>query len=77
MIAGDTGIGEKYGLIESHCCLRCFEEKPNSANGAGFPPLRLMIVCPDCGNKRCPKATFHENACTGSNATGQPGSRYQ
>jgi hypothetical protein len=36
-----------------------------------------MIVCPTCGNKRCPKATFHGNDCTGSNAPNQPGSSYQ
>jgi hypothetical protein len=35
-----------------------------------------MVLCPDCGNKRCPHATFHGNACTGSNKSGQPGSRY-
>lgn len=35
-----------------------------------------MVVCPECGNKRCPKATNHANACTGSNEPGQPGSRY-
>jgi hypothetical protein len=22
-----------------------------------------MVLCPTCGNKRCPKATSHENAC--------------
>jgi hypothetical protein len=37
---------------------------------------RRMIVCMTCGNKRCPKATFHENECTGSNAPGQVGSAY-
>lgn len=35
-----------------------------------------MIVCPECGNKRCPRATLHANACTGSNDPMQPGSRY-
>lgn len=35
-----------------------------------------MILCPECGNKRCPKATHHKNACTGSNESGQVGSRY-
>jgi len=35
-----------------------------------------MIVCPTCGNKRCPKAASHENACTGSNEVGQPGSSW-
>ena len=39
-------------------------------------PMTKMIVCPDCGNKRCPKATFHENKCTNSNEVGQEGSRY-
>jgi hypothetical protein len=32
---------------------------------------RPMIVCADCGNKRCPKATWHENACSGSNEPDQ------
>jgi DNA-directed RNA polymerase subunit RPC12/RpoP len=36
-----------------------------------------MIVCPECGNKRCPKATNHENACTGSNEVGQKGSSWE
>lgn len=43
-------------------------------------PLRhedmRMVVCPDCGNKRCPKANNHGHACTGSNEPGQPGSAY-
>ena len=38
--------------------------------------MRRMIVCPDCGNKRCPKATHHDNECSGSNNFGQPGSIY-
>ncbi|CAG2132163.1 hypothetical protein [Cupriavidus numazuensis] len=35
-----------------------------------------MILCPTCGNKRCPHANDHRNACTGSNELGQPGSAY-
>jgi len=35
-----------------------------------------MFLCPDCGNKRCPRAAFHENACTNSNEPGQLGSDY-
>lgn len=35
-----------------------------------------MIVCSECGNKRCPHATDHEEDCTGSNAPGQLGSSY-
>lgn len=30
-----------------------------------------MIVCPDCGNKRCPQAKNHEYKCTRSNASDQ------
>jgi hypothetical protein len=36
----------------------------------------MMTLCPSCGNKRCPKASNHELACTGSNEPGQPGSVY-
>ncbi|EAN8623181.1 hypothetical protein CIE53_05315 [Salmonella enterica subsp. enterica serovar Newport] len=35
-----------------------------------------FVVCPDCGNKRCPHANDHKNACTGSNEPGQVGSAY-
>jgi hypothetical protein len=37
---------------------------------------RGMILCPECGNKRCPKASYHDHACSGSNDSGQPGSVY-
>lgn len=36
-----------------------------------------FIVCPDCGNKRCPKAKSHLNTCTNSNAPGQKGSSWE
>jgi len=35
-----------------------------------------MILCATCGNKRCPHANDHRNACTGSNEPGQEGSAY-
>lgn len=35
-----------------------------------------FVVCPECGNKRCPHANDHRNACTGSNESGQEGSAY-
>lgn len=35
-----------------------------------------FVVCPDCGNKRCPHANDHRNGCTGSNEPGQEGSAY-
>jgi hypothetical protein len=36
----------------------------------------LFVVCAECGNKRCPRATDHKWPCTGSNDPGQPGSIY-
>lgn len=33
-----------------------------------------MVVCPNCGNKRCLHAYDHRNVCTNSNAVEQPGS---
>lgn len=38
--------------------------------------LEAIVLCPDCGSKRCPKANHHLNGCTGSNEPGQPGSAY-
>ncbi|HFQ8316310.1 hypothetical protein ABK733_18395 [Citrobacter freundii] len=35
-----------------------------------------FVVCPDCGNKRCPHANDHRNVCAGSNEPGQIGSAY-
>lgn len=44
-------------------------------------PLTLddqrFVVCPECGNKRCPRAHNHDLACTNSNAVGQPGSSWE
>ncbi len=61
------------------CCRRC-EDANFTAHGYGpFERMtkRAFIVCGACSNKRCPKATNHELDCTGSNATGQPGSDYE
>jgi hypothetical protein len=35
-----------------------------------------MVLCPVCGNKRCPRASNHIYACTGGNEVGQLGSAY-
>ncbi|XFS98334.1 DUF551 domain-containing protein [Klebsiella pneumoniae] len=48
-------------------CLTC---RPVVLNDMRF------VVCPDCGNKRCPRANDHRNACTGSNEPGQEGSAH-
>lgn len=44
---------------------------------ADDPLLIGMVVCEFCGNKRCPHATHHDNACSASNEPNQPGSRYR
>lgn len=40
------------------------------------PSSVRMALCPECGNKRCPRANDCANACTGSNDPGQDGSAY-
>lgn len=56
----------------------CYNCNQNRVTEGGIPwVLSRMILCPQCGNKRCPHATDHNNQCTGSNDPGQPGSRYQ
>jgi hypothetical protein len=41
-------------------------------------PVRMRFtMCPVCGNKRCPKGTFHVHDCTGSNEVGQKGSSWE
>lgn len=61
-------------------CHRCIKEQ-NLGSMAGDVFLLLsateMIVCPKCGNKRCPHASDHDLKCTSSNEPGQPGSIYQ
>lgn len=52
-------------------CRRCLTERGDLLTLAS-----TMILCPTCGNKRCPHATDHRHACTGSNEPGQPGSCY-
>jgi hypothetical protein len=38
------------------------------------PRASWFVVCPECGNKRCPRAASHDNICSGSNEPGQEGS---
>lgn len=55
--------------VAKYCCHLCF-------NKSGQLFLDRMILCPECGNKRCPKATHHELPCTNSNEPNQEGSVY-
>jgi len=54
-------------------CHKCNENK--LVNGIPFAMTR-MILCPNCGNKRCPKASDHTLQCTNSNEPNQAGSVY-
>ncbi len=51
------------------CCEACRKQVMEGSTEF-FLHIR-MIVCPNCGNKRCPKATDHRHKCTRSNAVGQ------
>lgn len=61
-------------------CLRCTRENDGAdveIVGVLVPvEMTRMFLCETCGNKRCPHSDDHRNACTNSNASGQPGSRY-
>jgi hypothetical protein len=59
---------------EQECwCHKCNENR--LVNNIPFSATR-MILCPTCGNKRCPKASDHCLDCTDSNEPNQPGSLY-
>lgn len=63
---------DRYKIADAHCwCDTC-----RPALSARNPGNLRMVLCPDCGNKRCPKATDHTLRCTDSNESGQPGSVY-
>lgn len=55
--------------VARYCCHSCFKV-------SGGVMLDRMILCSECGNKRCPKASDHNFSCTGSNEPGQWGSIY-
>ena len=68
-------------MLEGTCCHKCWEkEHRTKAAGVGdvlnHPVGQPMIVCPICGNKRCPHASDHALPCTESNEPGQKGSIY-
>ena len=54
-----------------------YVRRARSSTGRERDEMRVrMILCPTCGCKRCPKASDHDLACTGSNEPGQSGSVY-
>jgi hypothetical protein len=59
-------------------CRQCLRDRDERGGDWNMPvEYTRMILCATCGNKRCPHATDHRHACTGSNEPGQPGSAYQ
>jgi hypothetical protein len=66
--------------LTENCCHHCFNalrEGMSLMEQMQKGMFARMIVCRVCGNKRCPKATWHENECSGSNEPGQEGSIFQ
>jgi hypothetical protein len=61
---------------DANCCFTCEHEAMKSLSRFERMTQRRFIVCSDCGNKRCPKATHHDSNCTKSNDAGQRGSVY-
>lgn len=64
---GNSMISDLFD--DDPCCWKC-----SRVNGT---IVCTMILCPLCGNKRCPKASDHTLNCTNSNETKQKGSEYQ
>ena len=71
----DRIFGKKKENNYQCYCYNCNKDRLDESGNFPYVMTR-MIVCPECGNKRCPHSTDHNLACTGSNDPGQPGSRY-
>lgn len=69
-------------LNEGECgCRKCLRQRDAKIRVLGVIAIpiemTMMVLCPTCGNKRCPHATDHDLACTNSNEPGQKGSAYE
>jgi hypothetical protein len=70
----DLVVARSAGDAVPACwCHKC--NKDRTVNGLPYS-MTTMILCAICGNKRCPRATDHALACTGSNEPGQIDSVY-
>lgn len=70
ILAGYPGDGPQ-------CCHKHRDEWMETTPNIPWYQLRsVFLVCNDCGNKRCPKATDCSLDCTNSNEPGQEGSVY-
>jgi len=54
-------------------CASCSSEQSKSQKGdlTSLPEAVKMVLCEECGNKRCPHAFNHDFNCSGSNDLGQ------
>lgn len=59
---------EELDKLNRCWCHQCHHDRGES--------VQFMILCPQCGCKRCPHATHHDHECTSSNDSGQAGSVY-
>lgn len=78
----------KIDGTESCECHRCFRDRIEPLLEADLKDIpigqkrdamryaTMMILCPICGNKRCPHASDHRMECAGGNDPGQNGSIY-
>ena len=67
-------------MVETRMSIREWQEYAEKEIASGKSILQIprpFIVCPTCGNKRCPHATDRKYACTGSNEPGQRGSAFE
>lgn len=74
----------RHGIAHTECwCAVCEREAKESLFADGKMDWlglasNFMHLCPDCGSKRCPKATYHGYSCSGSSESGHfswPGPR--
>ena len=63
-------------VFDGDCWCYFWDQKRRGDGIIGAFDFR-MNLCPECGNKRCPKATNHDYECTDSNEPGQEGSLYK
>lgn len=70
-----VSAAEAAGVEPPECgCISCLDASGIKCPVMGIPIANtFMVVCPLCGNKRCPHASDHRYVCTGSNESGQVG----